>query len=155
MTQKENINNNKNNNKKKKKKKKKKKRLCLSGGIWGRLRGNPGRKPKKSGPFRWLVRHFCWPTRRRVVPHRGVAALAVASWHECEDSASCPPAMVLRYCSPVHHGGSWRTPASCPPQEPLRTGPGATDNAGKDIPARGVMVPSWLAGSLQSKPRRQ
>ena len=30
---------------------------------------------------------------------------------------------------------------SSPPQERLLTGPGATDNAGKAIPARGVMVP--------------
>ena len=50
------------------------------------------------------------------------------------------------------------------PQEHLRTGPGATDNAGKVIPARGVMVPllfevagrirpplERLAGVLQSK----
>ena len=46
--------------------------------------------------------------------------------------------------APVHHSGSWRTPASCPSQECLHTGPGATDNAGNLIPARGVMVPLCL-----------
>ena len=45
---------------------------------------------------------------------------------------------VLR-CKPVHLGVCERTRA--PPQEPLRIGPGATDNAGKVFPARGVMVP--------------
>ena len=37
-----------------------------------------------------------------------------------------------------------------PPQERLRTGPGATDNAGKVIPARGVMVPLFeVAGRIR------
>ena len=55
--------------------------------------------------------------------------------------------------APVHHGGSWRTPASCPSQECLHTGPGATDKAGKVFPARGVMVPLFeVAGRIEPPP---
>ena len=51
---------------------------------------------------------FCWPARRRVVPRRGVAALAVASLRACEDSASSSPhsgVTVLLRCITAEVGG--------------------------------------------------
>ena len=81
----------------------------------------------------------CERTRGRVIPSQRCLGVSTASWRKLDGSS--------------------------PPQERLRTGPGATDNAGKVIPARSVMAPLFffevagrirpplerLAGVLQSK----
>ena len=107
------------------------------------LVGRRGDELSPAGVWRRKPLHLCVSERtRRVVPPQWCYGIA-----------------------PVHHGGSWRTPASCPPRSHCALGLAPRTTRVKlsrrvvswcpSLRWRGEPGPSWLAGSLQSKPRRQ